>query len=362
MPQCPKGLSLRIRLPYRSEAELLAGHGRNLSRTSMFVATESVRPAGTVVSLEVVLADGRSVLRGDAVVAKEAPRARAGMLLRFLTLDDPSRALLERAFTTPAEQAGKLVLGLDPGATATRVALIKDGRPTSVTRRPAEEVPRPDALLATLLDARRELSLPVTRAVMAVPAHLGDRQRSAFCEDAQAAGWRIEQVVSAPIALAVAHAAGRGLPRRRLCVVDFGARKLDVSIVEVEGDEVAVLACGGDAALVDAAAGVDPPDRLEGVVRRVLVGAGLTPGGIDALVLGGGLAGRPEVRQRLGDGFGWTPEELDLEWGVAFGAALIGGSLVRPDGLSVSDLVPQEILAEPTSPLARTPADGQARV
>jgi uncharacterized protein (TIGR02266 family) len=356
MPHGPKGLSLRVRLPYASEAEFLEGYGRNLSRSAIFVATESVRPAGTILALEVALADGRSLLRGDAVVAKEASRARAGMLLRFLTLDAPSRGLLDRAFTSPAEQAETQILGIDPGSTAVRVALSRNGQPVPVTRSPGQEVSRVDAFRTGLLEARRELGLPVARAVLAVPAHLGDRQREAVRDVAQDAGWRIEQVVSAPTAVAVAFAAGRALPRRRLCVIDFGARKLDVSIVEVEGDEVSVIACGGDATF-----GVESLDRLERIVLGVLVGARLTTRSIDALVLGGRMARNPDVRLRLSEEFRRAPEELDLEWGVAFGAALIGASLARPEGLSVNDLIPQEAPVATIPPLAEPPARAEAR-
>ncbi len=356
MPHGPKGLSLRVRLPYASEAEFLEGYGRNLSRSAIFVATESVRPAGTILALEVALADGRSLLHGDAVVAKEAPRARAGMLLRFLSLDGTSRALLDRAFTSPAEQAEAQILGIDPGCTAVRIALSRDGQPVPVTRGPGQEVSRADAFRTALLEARRALALPVARAVLAVPAHLGDRQREAVRDVAQDAGWRIEQVVSAPTAVAVAFAAGRSLPRRRLCVIDFGVRKLDVSIVEVEGDEVSVIACGGDATF-----GVESLDRLERIVLGVLVGARLTTRSIDALVLGGGMARNPDVRLRLSEEFRRAPEELDLEWSVAFGAALIGASLARPEGLSVNDLIPEEAPAATIPTPAEPPARAEAR-
>jgi hypothetical protein len=362
MPQGSKGLSLRVRLPYRSEEELLGGlggFGRSLSRTSMFVATESAKPAGTMVSLDVVIADGRSVLRGEAVVTNEVPRGRPGMWLRFIELDAHGREFLDRAFSTRAERAERVVLGVDPGATATRVAMVKDGRVAPVARGPGAD--ESGAFRATLATARDQLELPIARAVLAVPAHFGQRQREAMRESAAAAGWRVEQVVSAPTAIAVAYAAGRALPRRRLCVIDFGSRKLDVSIVEAEGDEVGVLACGGDASFAVSASGTELLDRMERVVRNVLAGAQLTPKALDVLVLGGAMARLPEVRERLVGGLGHAPEEIDAEWGVAFGAALIGEAHTRPDGVSVNDLVP-ESAAEDALPASEAAAsEGAAR-
>jgi hypothetical protein len=342
MPHGPKGASLRIRLPYRSETELLSGLGRNLTRTSLFVATEVVRPTGTIVSVEVLFADGGRVLGGEAVVARE--RARRGMLLNFLSLDEESRALLDRVFFTPAERAERLVLGVDPGTTSTRIALAIDGRPGLVTHADGEGRSSTEALHAALLDAQAKLAVPATRAILAVPAYFTERQRAESCQLATRAGWRVEQVTSAPAALAIAYSAGRSLLRHRLCVVDFGVSKLDVAIVEVEGDDADVVACGGDAAFGAASPNAGSRlDRLEQVVRGVLSGARLTPRAIDDLVLGGGMAHLPEVRERLSTCLGRTPpDDLDPRSAVAFGAALLGESYAQDGAWRVNDLVPEE--------------------
>jgi molecular chaperone DnaK (HSP70) len=115
---------------------------------------------------------------------------------------------------------------------------------------------------------------------------------------------------------------------------------------------VEVVACGGDAAFGAANAEDDGLlDRLERVVRAVLVGAGLTPRAIDGLILGGGFAYHPKVRQRLSEGLGRTPpDDLDPGSAVAFGAALLGES--GADGWHVRDLVPVDP-AEP--PPAQAP-------
>jgi hypothetical protein len=341
MPQGAKGASLRIRLPYRSDAELISGLGPNLTSTTLFVTTDVVRPTGTIVALQLVDGDGRRVLNGEAVVAKALPRARPGMLLRFLSLDGESRAFLDRAYQSPDEQAERLVLGVDAGTIAIRLALAIDGRPGLVTRALRDGSSDVEALRAALVDARDKLGLPVTRAVFAVPAYFTERQRAAVSERAQSAGWRVERTVSAPSALAIAFAAGRGLPRRRLLVVDLGASKLDIGIVEVEGDDVEVVACGGDSAFA-AASTTDAGllDRLDSVVRGVLSGASLTAKALDGLVLGGGLAHLPAVRERLQQRLGRAPvEELDPDTAGCFGAALLGDAGA---GWNVSDLLPEE--------------------
>ncbi len=94
--------------------------------------------------------------------------------------------------------------------------------------------------------AQEALGTQILRAVIGVPAWFDVRQRAALRRAAIAAGFSVELLVSEPAAAAVAYAAGRQLPRRRLAVIDFGGGTFDATVLEVEGDAIEVLATGGD--------------------------------------------------------------------------------------------------------------------
>jgi molecular chaperone DnaK len=94
--------------------------------------------------------------------------------------------------------------------------------------------------------AQEALGTQLLRAVIGVPAHFTERQRAALRRAAVLAGFSVEALVNEPAAAAMAYAAGRLLPRRRLAVVDFGGGTFDASVLEAEGDQLEVIATGGD--------------------------------------------------------------------------------------------------------------------
>jgi molecular chaperone DnaK len=94
-----KLLPLRIRLPYTTEDEFIEKYGSNVARGGVFVATRALKPEGTGLAFEFVLADGTRLLRGEGVVVKaqvDAGGGRAGMTVRFVKLDAASKALIDR--------------------------------------------------------------------------------------------------------------------------------------------------------------------------------------------------------------------------------------------------------------------------
>jgi molecular chaperone DnaK len=93
-------VALRIRFPFRTEDEFLARYGSNLGRGGMFVATRALKPEGTEVAFELVLAGGERLVAGEGVVVKsqvDAGGGRAGMTVRFTRLDPVGKQLIERA-------------------------------------------------------------------------------------------------------------------------------------------------------------------------------------------------------------------------------------------------------------------------
>ncbi len=341
MPPEVKPAQLRVRLPFATEAELAEGFGGHLSRTGVFVPTESPRPVGSWIAFEICLSTGEVVLRGDATVARSqraAPGLRAGMALRFLGVDGESRERLERICAPPPTAADDWVLGIDFGTTGVRVALVRADRPEVVrlgreavlpavvaiddqgrllvgARARALEVERPERVVAgakrwvgrrfdlavgrraafalthderdeiaadlggepfsmtracaELLRQARQLAqetlgTQLLRAVIGVPAYFNERQRAALRRAAHQAGLTVEQIVGEPTAAAVAFAAGKRLPRRRLLVLDLGGGTFDATVLEIEGDEIDVVATGGDTFL----GGADFDARLSNLLAE----------------------------------------------------------------------------------------------
>ena len=94
---------LRVRLPFRSEDEFAAHYGAHVGRDGFFLATRAPKPVGAQLLFDLVLADGRSLLRGEGVVVRSsASGERPGMTLRFLRLEAAGKALVERIVSSRA--------------------------------------------------------------------------------------------------------------------------------------------------------------------------------------------------------------------------------------------------------------------
>ncbi|MFP2898962.1 TIGR02266 family protein, partial [Corallococcus sp. 4LFB] len=156
----PKLLPLRIRLPYTEEEEFIERYGSNVGRGGVFVATKALKPEGTGLAFEFVLADGTRLLRGEGVVAKAQPDAgspRTGMTVRFTRLDAASKALIERIV---ARRSGTEAVASPPAAPRAEAAPLPPGL---VRRAPAVNPPRPAARAGTV-------AVPAAPAPLAPPA------------------------------------------------------------------------------------------------------------------------------------------------------------------------------------------------
>jgi len=91
------------------------------------------------------------------------------------------------------------------------------------------------------------LGEPVTRAVITVPAYFNDAQRQATKDAGRIAGLTVERIVNEPTAAALAHAQRHSSKGERLVAVfDLGGGTFDISLLEMSGDMVEVVATGGD--------------------------------------------------------------------------------------------------------------------
>ena len=93
--------------------------------------------------------------------------------------------------------------------------------------------------------AESHLGNKVNKAVITVPAFFSDAQRQATREAGQIAGLEVVRIINEPTAAALAYES-RHQGARKALVYDLGGGTFDVSVVNLEGDVVEVLASHGN--------------------------------------------------------------------------------------------------------------------
>ncbi|MSR41907.1 MAG: Fe-S protein assembly chaperone HscA [Phycisphaerales bacterium] len=112
-------------------------------------------------------------------------------------------------------------------------------------------------LRALRLRAEAELGMPITRAVITVPAYFDDAQRQATRDAARLAGLSVARLVHEPTAASLAYGLGRGAQvGEKVVIYDLGGGTFDCTLLEIvpkdaelETDCFQVLATSGDTAL-----------------------------------------------------------------------------------------------------------------
>jgi len=160
------------------------------------------------------------------------------------------------------------VVGLDPegrllvGKPARNQAVLAPGRTIrSIKRQMGREATVPlgdqqyspqevSAILLRTLKVRAERALghPVTKAVITVPAFFTEGQRDATREAGVLAGLEVVRIINEPTAAVLTYDP-HPPERERLLVYDLGGGTFDVSIAQVEGGVVEILASHGDTQL-----------------------------------------------------------------------------------------------------------------
>ena len=107
--------------------------------------------------------------------------------------------------------------------------------------------PEVSAFILKELKARAEASLgvPVTKAVVTVPAYFSDAQRQATRDAGAIAGLEVLRILNEPTAAALAYGED-GHEGKTVLVYDLGGGTFDVSVVHAAGDVTEVLASHGD--------------------------------------------------------------------------------------------------------------------
>lgn len=95
--------------------------------------------------------------------------------------------------------------------------------------------------------AETEIGEEIRDAVISVPAYFTEKQKKATKEAALLAGLYPRQLIPEPTAAAICYSMDKNEEERnRYLVFDLGGGTFDVSIIEVEGDKIDVIATSGD--------------------------------------------------------------------------------------------------------------------
>ncbi|MCR5478200.1 MAG: molecular chaperone DnaK [Lachnospiraceae bacterium] len=94
-------------------------------------------------------------------------------------------------------------------------------------------------------DAESYLGEKVTEAVITVPAYFNDAQRQATKDAGKIAGLEVKRIINEPTAAALAYGLDNE-KEQKIMVYDLGGGTFDVSIIEIGGGVIEVLATNGD--------------------------------------------------------------------------------------------------------------------
>lgn len=107
-------------------------------------------------------------------------------------------------------------------------------------------------------DAEAELGVPVSNAVITVPAYFDNAQREDTIKAGKLAGLTVTSIINEPTAAAIAYGFKEGTGRKNLLIYDLGGGTFDVTVAKVTDYSVEVLSTNGDHLL----GGKDWDDRL----------------------------------------------------------------------------------------------------
>lgn len=94
-------------------------------------------------------------------------------------------------------------------------------------------------------DAESYLGEPVVDAVITVPAYFTDAQRQATKDAGKIAGLNVERIINEPTAAALAYGVDKETAQK-VMVYDLGGGTFDVSILDIDGGVIEVLATAGN--------------------------------------------------------------------------------------------------------------------
>ncbi|WP_010250123.1 molecular chaperone HscC [Acetivibrio cellulolyticus] len=95
-------------------------------------------------------------------------------------------------------------------------------------------------------DAEHHLGMPISEAVISVPAYFSDAQRKATKRAGELAGLRVDRLITEPTAASIAYGLHQRNADTKFLVFDLGGGTFDVSILELFENVMEVRAVAGD--------------------------------------------------------------------------------------------------------------------
>ena len=96
-------------------------------------------------------------------------------------------------------------------------------------------------------DAEYRLGEPIDGAVITVPAYFSDPQRTATSDAARLAKLNVLDIINEPTAAAIAFGMAKNITKKqKIMVYDFGGGTFDVSILDIDEDNITVVATNGN--------------------------------------------------------------------------------------------------------------------
>jgi uncharacterized protein (TIGR02266 family) len=139
------GLAVPVRVRYDSVLDFVDTQSMNISRTGMFIVTDTPAPLGSTLQFEFSLSDGFVLLKGMAEVVRVATGGIvAGMGLRFLDMDLAYQEVIERIVAVNTDEGRISTLNFDFSrpATAMQMPAVTD-QALERANRPAARAPAP---------------------------------------------------------------------------------------------------------------------------------------------------------------------------------------------------------------------------
>ncbi len=132
-------LAAQVRLKYASILDFHESQSVNISRTGMFVVSDTPGPVGSLVDFAFCLEDGLVLLKGKGEVVRVTQQPVVGMGVRFRELDEDSRKCLARIVEINEQEGRSSRISLDFGegrALTPRPATPSPPAPLPITPRP----------------------------------------------------------------------------------------------------------------------------------------------------------------------------------------------------------------------------------